>query len=177
MAEPGRDLQRRFVDGDASAFEALFREFSPEVYRWIVRIVRDPAAAEDALVETFWRAHRGRARFDPSRSFGAWMRRIATHAAFDQLKQARREGRMESADDRLPASPASDPDVSRIVSTALASLPPKLQIVAMLALVEEQPYAEIADALGVPIGTVKSRVFRATRALREELIRAGVRPR
>ena len=177
MTEPGRDLLRRFVDGDASAFETLFREFSPEVYRWIVRMVRDRTAAEDALVETFWRAHRGRARFDPSRSFGAWMRRIATHAASDQLKRARREQRMQSADDRLPASPVSDPDVSRSITRALASLPPKLQIVAMLALVEEQPYADIADALGVPIGTVKSRVFRATRALREELIRAGVRQR
>jgi len=177
MTEPGCDLLRRFVHGDASAFETLFREFSPEVYRWIVRIVRDRAAADDALVETFWRAHRSRARFDPSRSFGAWMRRIATHAAVDQLKQARREPWIPSADDRLPASPAADPDVSRIISTALASLPPKLHIVAVLALVEEQPYADIADALGIPIGTVKSRVFRATRALREELIRAGVRQR
>lgn len=58
---------------------------------------------------------------------------------------------------------------------AFRKLPPKLQIVATLALVEEQPYAEIADALGLPIGTVKSRVFRATRALREELARLGIR--
>ena len=58
---------------------------------------------------------------------------------------------------------------------AFRKLPAKLQIVATLALIEEQPYAEIADALGLPIGTVKSRVFRATRALREELARLGVR--
>src|SRR2546422_1214914 len=103
MAEPGRDLLRRFVDGDAAAFETLFREFSPEVYRWIVRILRDRAAAEDALVEAFWRAHRGRARFDPSRSFGAWMRRIATHVAVDHLKRARRLGRPEAVGDRIPA--------------------------------------------------------------------------
>lgn len=58
---------------------------------------------------------------------------------------------------------------------AFRRLPPKLQIVATLALIEEQPYAQIADALDLPIGTVKSRVFRATRALREELARLGIR--
>lgn len=177
MGEPDGDLLRRFVHGDAAAFEALFRAFSPEVYRWIVRILRDGAAAEDALVEAFWRAHRGRARFDPSRSFGAWMRRIATHVAFDHLKRARRRGQPEAVDDRIPARAGPDPDETRVVARALASLPPKLHIVAVLALVEGQPYAEIADALGVPVGTVKSRVFRATRALRAELTRAGVRPR
>src|SRR5207253_5619360 len=96
------DLLRRFVDGDPAAFETLFRECSPEVYRWIFRILRERSVAEDALVEAFWRAHRGRARFDPSRSFGAWMRRIATHVAFDHLKRARRRGQTEPADDRLP---------------------------------------------------------------------------
>ena len=56
---------------------------------------------------------------------------------------------------------------------AFGRLPPKLQVAATLALVEEQPYAEIADALNVPVGTVKSRVFRAIRALRKELAHMG----
>ena len=59
---------------------------------------------------------------------------------------------------------------------AFRRLPPDLQIVAALALLEEQPYADIADALGIPEGTVKSRVFRALRLLRDELARLGVRP-
>ena len=58
--EPDRDLLRRFAHGDREAFEALFRQFEREVYRWILRIVREPDAAEDALVEAFWRAYRGR---------------------------------------------------------------------------------------------------------------------
>ena len=82
-------LLERFVQGDQDAFESLFRQFEREVFGWIVRIVRDPTAAEDVLVETFWRAYRGRARFDSSRSFGAWIRRIATNAALDQLAVAR----------------------------------------------------------------------------------------
>ena len=54
-------LLERFVKGDQDAFESLFRQFEREVFGWIVRIVRDPTAAEDVLVEAFWRAYRGRA--------------------------------------------------------------------------------------------------------------------
>jgi DNA-directed RNA polymerase specialized sigma24 family protein len=64
--------------------------------------------------------------------------------------------------------------VKDLVARAFQALPPALQLVAVLALVEERPYAEIADALALPVGTVKSRVFRATRALRRELGRLGI---
>ena len=83
--EPDGELLRRFVQGDRDAFEALFAAFHGEVHRWALRIVRDGSAADDVVVDAFWRAYRGRARFDASRSFGAWMRRIATNVAIDQL--------------------------------------------------------------------------------------------
>jgi RNA polymerase sigma-70 factor, ECF subfamily len=174
--EPAADLLARFVQGDREAFEALFREFHLEVRRWSLRIVREPSAADDVVVETFWRAHRGRARFDPSRSFGAWLRRIATNAARDQLKALRRHAGVAIDPSTLAAAPPGDAAVAASIQHALRRLPPRLQIVATLALVEERPYAEIADALDVPIGTVKSRVFRATRALRKELARLGIQP-
>ena len=168
------DLLERFVKGDQDAFESLFRRFEREVFGWILRIVRDRSAAEDVLVETFWRAYRGRARFDSSRSFGAWMRRIATNAALDQLAVARRDAlRRGSHVPRTESTPASD-GVRESIQIAFQRLPAKLQIVATLALIEERPYAEIADALDLPIGTVKSRVFRATAALREALARMGI---
>jgi RNA polymerase sigma-70 factor (ECF subfamily) len=173
------DLLERFVEGDEHAFEALFRQFEVEVYRWILRIVRDSGAAEDVLVEAFWRAYRGRARFDPSRSFGAWMRRIATNAALDHLRATRRRTdgtAWSAADNRLAAPARPDPGVAESIALAFRRLPPKLLVVATLALIEEQPYAEIADALDLPVGTVKSRVFRATEALRKELARLGIRP-
>jgi RNA polymerase sigma-70 factor (ECF subfamily) len=171
-----RERLERFVQGDPAAFEALFRHHEAEVFRWIVRIVRDVGAAEDALVEAFLRAYRGRARFDPSRSFGAWMRRIATNAALDQLRTARREAGWAATDDRTPAPSGPDAGVAQAVRLAFWRLSPKLRAVATLALVEEQPYAEIADALGLPVGTVKSRVFRAIRRLRSELTALGIRP-
>jgi len=171
-----RDLLDRFVQGDQRAFEWLFRHYEAEVYRWIVRIVRDASAAEDVLVEAFWRAYRGRACFDPSRSFGAWMRRIATNAALDHLKVARKHARWSATDYAIAAPPVPDGALAEAVALALRRLSPKVQIVATLALVEDQPYADIADALDVPIGTVKSRVFRAIRTLRKELTSLGVRP-
>jgi RNA polymerase sigma-70 factor (ECF subfamily) len=174
--EPAADLLARFVQGDRDAFAALFRDFHREVHRWSLRIVRDPSGADDVVVETFWRAYRARARFDPSRSFGAWLRRIATNAARDHLKAARRHAGASVDVSTVAAPPVRDAGMSAAIAGALRRLPARLQVVATLALVEECPYAEIADALDVPIGTVKSRVFRATRALRKELARLGIQP-
>ena len=168
------DLNARFVQGDATAFEALFRAHQREVYGWIVRVVRDGTAAEDLTIETFWRAYRSRSRFDPARSFGAWLRRIAMNAAIDHLARAPR--------DRAAAPDAVDPvgvarieaaDARQSIDRALRALPPVLRVTAMLALVEERPYHEIAGILDVSVAAVKSRVFRATRLLRRELTRLG----
>src|SRR5258708_34220090 len=82
------ELLERFAVGDQTAFEAIFRRYQAEVYRWVVRTVRDRSTAEDIVVEAFWRAYRGRGRFDPSLGFGRWMRRIATNVAGDHLKAA-----------------------------------------------------------------------------------------
>ena len=175
--EPNAALLQRFVHGDGAAFETLFRMFEGEVYRWILRIVRDASLAEDGVVEAFWRCYRTRARFDPSRSFGAWMRRIATHVAIDLVNAARRH-RGSSLDEMVAASDSSSSASEQAQADAIArafdSLPPKLRVVATLALIEERPHAEISAALGVPIGTVKSRLFRATRKLQQELQRLEV---
>jgi RNA polymerase sigma-70 factor (ECF subfamily) len=183
------ELFARFVHGDRDAFERIFRQYEREVYRWILRIVREPSAAEDALVDAFWRAYRSRARFDPSRAFGAWMRRIATNAALDQVKAARQRGwvsldsvgrdsvgRVPPSEGEAARGGPADPEgvVADSIARAFHALPPTLQVVATLALIEERPHAEVADALDVPIGTVKSRLFRAIRLLRKELTRAGV---
>jgi RNA polymerase sigma-70 factor (ECF subfamily) len=169
-----------FVSGDQAAFEVLFREHQREVYAWIVRLVRDPAAAEDLTIETFWRIYRSRARFDPSRSFGAWARRIAINVAIDHLNRAgadrARFAPLEDADRTVPGqaaasrrAPAADRDARRSIVRAFLNLPAALRVTARLALVEERPYQEIAELLGVSVGAVKSRVFRATRLLRDEL--------
>lgn len=170
------EVLQQFAAGELDAFETLFRQFEGEVYGWIVRIVRDPATAEDLTVETFWRIYRAHARFDASRSFGAWTRRIATNVALDHLKSARvREMQVE---DELPLeagcdSRAPDPAVRREVrdrvQLAFQQLPAKLRVVATLALIEECPQNEIAEALNISSAAVKSRLFRAVQLLRRKL--------
>ena len=175
------ELLEEFARGDAEAFEALFRQFQGEVYGWIVRIVRDPGAAEDLTVETFWRIYRARSRFDPRRGFGPWARRIATNLALDHLSA--QHSTTTLAEDCSPEclrcsppDPALAADVREKVAAAFGRLPIKLRAAATLAMIEETPYGDIAEALGISIGTVKSRVFRAVRLLRGDLQRMGVEP-
>ena len=141
------DLLRRFALGEIDAFETLVQQFQGDIYAWIVRIVRDPGIAEDLTEETLWRIYRARQQFRTDGNFPAWARRIATNLALDYLRRNRPE------------------------QSLLA-----LQVAATLVLVEEQPYEEIADALGTSVGAVKLRVFRAVRILRKQLNHLGARP-
>jgi len=164
------ELLERFATGDLEAFEVLFRQHQREVYAWIVRIVRDTGIAEDLTVETFWRIYKHRARFKPDGNFRSWARRIGTNAALDHLRHTRQEIPLP---ENLPSTPTSDGAVSRetrdSINKAFHELPAKYRLVAMLALVEEENYGDIAQAAGIPESLVKVRVFRAVRMLRKKL--------
>jgi len=169
------ELLERFASGDLEAFEALFRQHQKEVYSWIVRIVRDSGIAEDLTVETFWRIYKARSRFRPEGNFRAWARCIATNAAFDHLRHSRRETELP---EDLAGPAAADPAVRREararIRKAFQTLPPKYRLVATLALIEEEPYNNIAEAAGMSVALVKVRVFRAVRMLRKKLNSLGV---
>ena len=169
------ELLERFAEGDLDAFESLFRQHQGEVYRWVMRIVRDPALAEDLTVEAFWRAHKAHGGFHPEANFAAWLRRIATNLALDQLRKRRRY--VELPDD-LAAEQKPDSAVQQQTRVALrkafAELPPRLRVVAQLGLIEDESYAEIAEALGISAGVARTRMFRAVRLLRKNLQRLGV---
>src|SRR5260370_27646568 len=171
--EPGGELLTRFVQGDLDAFESLYREYHAEVYQWAMRIVRDVGIAEEVLVDAFWRVYRGREQFDASRSFGAWMRWITTNVGLDHLRKMRSRASWVTIQDKIAAPATMAPGLSESVLRAFRKLPPKLQIVATLALIEELPYAGIAVALPLPVPTVKSPSFRAIRELRNELAPFG----
>ena len=169
------ELLERFAAGDLEAFEALFRQHQKEVYAWIVRIVRDSGIAEDLTVETFWRIYRSRTRFEPAGNFRAWARRIATNAALDHLRHARRETELP---EDLPCVASEDSAVGgetrERIRQAFRELPAKYRLVATLALIEEEPYNNIAEAAGISATLVKVRVFRAVRMLRKKLNSLGV---
>ena len=171
------ELLKRFAEGDLDAFEALFRQYQGEVYRWIVRIVRDPAAAEDLTIETFWRVHRAHARFDVDGNFDAWLRRIATNVALDHLRKARPT--LELRED-VPAGETPDgviqQETGATIRRAFSELPARLRIVLQMALIEDETYKVIAEALGISLAAVKLRMHRGTRMLRKKLEKQGVRP-
>lgn len=171
----------RFRQGDGDAFETLFRMHQRSVFGLALRIVRDRGAAEDVTVEAFWRMHQAHARFDPDRGFEPWARRIATHAALDWLRRQKPESPVPSEMlEAAPAPTAGDAAVSdeirRKTFVAFARLPAKLRATALLAVVEERPYKEVAEALGITVPAVKLRVFRALRLLRKDLSAMGIKP-
>ncbi len=186
LLEENPTVLAQFAAGELEAFETLFRQFQGEVYGWIVRIIRDPSAAEDLTIETFWRIYRAHAHFEPDRSFGAWARRIATHVAIDCLKTRRPRERQlavsiageavlekgtgnSAIQNSVIQNPAIQRELRERTQLAFQQLPAKLQAVAALALIEECPHSEIAEALNISTAAVKSRLFRAIRILRKKL--------
>jgi RNA polymerase sigma-70 factor (ECF subfamily) len=149
------------------------------VYTWVMRLVRNRATAEDLTIETFWRAYRAHARFDAKRGRCAgWLRRIATNAALDYLRSAKRELPLEdeAMEDGKSEKPAERAELRRKIHAAINQLSPKLRVATILALIEEESYAEIAESLGISVNAVKVRVFRGVRVLRKELEKEGIRP-
>jgi RNA polymerase sigma factor (sigma-70 family) len=178
--DPEVDPLHKFRQGDVEAFEQLFRLHQRAVFGWILRIVRNPAAAEDLTIETFWRIYKARDRFESGRGFEPWARRIATNTALDWLRGQRPECALTAEVMATQVTASADPGVTAEIrlktAQAFARLPPLLRVAATLAVIEELPHKEVAEALGVTVTAVKLRVFRALRILRKELERQGITP-
>src|SRR5204862_6326077 len=127
-------------------------------------------SGSDLTVETIWRSYTSRSRFQPLGNFRAWARRIATIAAFDHRRHSHRETDLP---EDLPRANDADPAIRRDardrIRVAFHELPAKYRLVATLALIEEEPYNNIAEAAGISVALVKVRVFRAVRILRKKL--------
>jgi RNA polymerase sigma-70 factor (ECF subfamily) len=170
------ELLERFARGDVDAFESLFRQYQSLVFGWILRIVRNRATAEELTIETFWRMYRARARFDVKRgNCAGWLRRIATNVALDHLRSTKVEVELaEDVADRARPDLVQQSELHGAILRAMNRLSPRLRAAVLLALVEEETYDEIAEALGISINAVKVRVFRGVRLLRKELEKTGV---
>lgn len=155
-------------DGDVAAFETLVRAHADAVYGHALRFFGDKQLAEDATQEVFLKVFRSLGGFDGRSSFSTWLYRLTRNVCIDLL---RRNKRVPLPVDPLDTPPGITPDFAEGVVTtesvehAIATLQPEdrdaLSAVTLFGL----SYEEAAGALGVPIGTVKSRVFRARRLL------------
>lgn len=163
-----RDVLARALAGDVEAFEQLVREHSDAVYGHALRFFGDPHAAEDVMQEVFLKVYRSLGSFKGDSAFSTWLFRVTRNVCLDQLRSGKRTPVPCDPVD-LPERSAGDIANPVIASTALeqavAALPPEdrdaFNAVALFGL----DYRQASLSLGVPIGTVKSRVFRARRAL------------
>lgn len=168
-----------FCDGDVRAFEVLFQRWSGPLLRYLERMLRDTAAAEELLQEAFLRVHRARDHYAPEARFSTWLYRIATNLALNELRRpGRREPHHSSDEEGATPLPASGPAVDEVVDARrrgarvereLEALPERQRAALWLAAVEGLSYAEVASALDVSEKAVKALVHRARTALAERL--------
>ncbi len=179
-AEADLELVRRVQAGQKSAFDPLVRKYQHKVFAIISRYVHNHAEAQDVAQDTFIRAYRALANFRGESAFYTWLYTIATNTAKNHLvSQGRRppgddiqiddaamlEGGMRLRDSATPERELMRQEIERAVTTAVERLPEDLRKAFTLREVDGLSYEEIATAMNCPIGTVRSRIFRARDAI------------
>jgi len=171
------DLLAKAQGGNLFAFEEIVKRYQRRVYGVAYRIVRRHDVADDVAQEAFIRAFKAIGSFDRARPFGPWICRIAANLAVNHTRspQAREtplpEGHAEApAAGPGPLGGVLDDEAQQMLTEALGGLPCEQRAVFVLRVVEEMSYREIAEALGLSMGTVMSRLSRAREKLRESLL-------
>lgn len=178
-----RALVERVRAGDVTAFEPLVERYRQRVYRLACHVLRDTEEAWDVAQEAFIRAFQALPNFRGQSAFYTWLFRITLNVASDRARQRAARGRalgterLEEAEwERTLVDPGEAPDASaaraeerRRIARALESLPPHHRAIIMLSDLEGLSYREIAEVLGIPMGTVMSRLHNARKRLRAAL--------
>lgn len=172
LPAPPRELPPAVVEafrsGDVEALGALYDRYSRQVWSVALAVLRDRGLAEDATQETFLRAWRAAATYDPARPLGPWLFTIARRTAIDVYRREARptQGGHGEEQDTVVRMPGIEQAYDAWqVRSALAELPAEERDVVRMSHFEEMTHREIAEALDVPVGTVKSRSHRAHRRL------------
>ena len=187
MAADATDLSlvRRVQRGDKGAFDALVLKYQHKVVKLVMRYVRNPAEAEDIAQEAFIKAYRALPQFRGDSAFYTWLYRIAINTAKNAVVSRDRspveydldrnnndesydmQGRMK--DSETPEGLVLTDEIRSIVNAAIEALPEDLRTAIVLRELEGLSYEEIAAAMDCPVGTVRSRIFRAREAIDRRL--------
>lgn len=168
------ELLRQVAAGDEAAFAELYDLYAPAIYNYLLRLVNESAVAEEIVQEVFLAMWRGAQRFREEAKVKTWLLRIAHHQAVSWLRRTRTalwpNDELEADDDdhSIEEHLAHRWQIDQ-VRTALAQLTPKHRAVIELTFVQGLSYAEIAEVMNCPLGTVKSRMSYALRHLNELL--------
>jgi RNA polymerase sigma-70 factor, ECF subfamily len=184
-----RDIDRQLVAraqrGDKQAFELLVEKYQRKLARLLSRFIRDPAEVEDVTQEAFIKAYRALPAFRGDSAFYTWLYRIGINTAKNYLMAMGRraptsteveaeeaEGFEEGEqlrDINTPESLLLSNEIARTVNTTIEQLPEELRTAIQMREIEGMSYEDIAKAMDCPIGTVRSRIFRAREAIAEQL--------
>lgn len=187
--DPDAALLDQVRRGDVRAFELLVVKYQRRIERLIARMVRDSDAVQDIAQETFIRAYRALPQFRGESAFYTWLYRIAVNTAKRALVTAKRspivtesalradtdEGQETSrienvlSDGSTPEAVLASKEIAEAVNQAIGELSEELRQAIVLREIEGLSYEEIAEAMGCPIGTVRSRIFRAREAIASRL--------
>ena len=186
MGEDGvdRTLVERVQRGDKRAFDLLVLKYQHKLVKLVSRYVRDPSEVMDVVQEAFIKAYRALPSFRGESAFYTWIYRIAINTAKNYLvAQGRRppdgdidssdvdliEGETELKDNATPERLLLRDEIEETVMDAIAQLPEDLRVAITLRELEGLSYEEIAEAMDCPVGTVRSRIFRAREAINKRL--------
>ncbi|MGE3182577.1 MAG: RNA polymerase sigma factor [Phycisphaerae bacterium] len=164
--------------GDSQALPCLIHRYSRELHTFLARFVGNAATAEDLVQDVFVQVHTSADTFDLSRRLKPWLYTIAANKARDFLRSRRRRGDISlsasadsdyrqdplerlGVDDRAPTDSLEEQERAAQVRRLIQSMPEHLQMILLMGYYQQMPYAEIAEALEIPIGTVKSRLHAA----------------
>jgi RNA polymerase sigma-70 factor (ECF subfamily) len=168
------DLVERYLGGDKAAFDALMRAHEERVFAICLRMLRDREAALDATQETFITVFRKADRFAGRSAFSTWLYRVTVNTCHDTLRRLQR-ARADSLSDTVEpadlraADALESADLRPTIESALSRLPEEFRSAVVLCDAQALPLQAAADILEVPIGTVKSRLFRGRRLLADIL--------
>ncbi|MCQ2421234.1 MAG: sigma-70 family RNA polymerase sigma factor [Clostridia bacterium] len=180
-------LIRRAAKGDEQAFEKLLLEHEKNVYNLCYRMAGNPDDALDLSQEAFLKAWRALSTYQFDAAFSTWLYRLTTNVCLDFLRKRNRqahsslttEDENEEPREYSVPDPAPGPEEQAVsswqqeaVQAAMQQLPEDYRLVLQLRVVEDLPYEQIADVMGIPVGTVKSRLSRARLQLKK-LLEAG----
>ena len=187
--EADQVLVSRVQAGDQGAFNLLVLKYQRKVLRLVSRLIRDPEEVEDVVQEAFIKAYRALPQFRGDSAFYTWLYRIAVNTAKNHLVSLGKqpipmtdlapdeedtesfESQAVISDNQTPESLLLSRQIAETVNRSIEALPPDLRAAITLREIEGLSYEEIAEAMNCPIGTVRSRIFRA-----REFIAAELRP-
>ena len=186
MAEQTSDqlLVERVQGGDRRAFDLLVLRYQQRIVKLIMRYVHDPAEAQDVAQEAFMKAYRALPGFRGDSAFYTWLYRISINTAKNYLVALQRrpvdyeldlqdpdsyEVNARLRDEETPEGLALQEELRQTVERTIASLPEELRTAIMLREIDGLSYEEIAQAMDCPVGTVRSRIFRAREAIEKSI--------